>query len=210
MTVMDSALIDEAIELVEKANANLEVELLDRATARRLLAAYARARRVVDFRIADLSRKLDDAAELARVTGTPTGTAKAVTSIATVLATSTELSAALQHGDISLDQAAEIAAAEEAAPGAAAELVAIAQNKSFHVLRDRARKTRLEAEQHRDLGARQRAARHARSHCDGLGMVHVHLAWEPHVGTPIPRCWSCHQAKTARDRKAGRLKPPDP
>jgi hypothetical protein len=25
-----------------------------------------------------------------------------------------------------------------------------------------------------------------------------------------PRCWRCHQAKTARDRKAGRLKPPDP
>jgi 5-methylcytosine-specific restriction endonuclease McrA len=24
-----------------------------------------------------------------------------------------------------------------------------------------------------------------------------------------PRCWSCHQAKTARDRKAGKLRPPD-
>jgi HNH endonuclease len=25
-----------------------------------------------------------------------------------------------------------------------------------------------------------------------------------------PRCWGCHQAKTARDRKAGKLKPPEP
>jgi 5-methylcytosine-specific restriction endonuclease McrA len=25
-----------------------------------------------------------------------------------------------------------------------------------------------------------------------------------------PRCWSCHRAKTDRDRKAGRLKPDDP
>jgi hypothetical protein len=25
-----------------------------------------------------------------------------------------------------------------------------------------------------------------------------------------PRCWRCHRAKTARDRKVGRLKPPDP
>jgi hypothetical protein len=25
-----------------------------------------------------------------------------------------------------------------------------------------------------------------------------------------PRCWRCHQHKTARDRKAGRLKPPEP
>ncbi len=25
-----------------------------------------------------------------------------------------------------------------------------------------------------------------------------------------PRCWSCHQAKTKRDRRAGRFKPPEP
>ncbi|MFP5353344.1 MAG: HNH endonuclease, partial [Actinomycetota bacterium] len=40
---------------------------------------------------------------------------------------------------------------------------------------------------------------------------------EPHVsGGPAsdpnlkPRCWPCHQAKTALDRKAGKLKPPEP
>ena len=39
---------------------------------------------------------------------------------------------------------------------------------------------------------------------------------EPHVAhgpastdNLQPLCWSCHQAKTARDRKAGRLRPPD-
>ena len=25
-----------------------------------------------------------------------------------------------------------------------------------------------------------------------------------------PRCWPCHQTKTARDRKTGKLKPPEP
>jgi 5-methylcytosine-specific restriction endonuclease McrA len=25
-----------------------------------------------------------------------------------------------------------------------------------------------------------------------------------------PRCWRCHQAKTARDRNVGRLQPPEP
>jgi 5-methylcytosine-specific restriction endonuclease McrA len=25
-----------------------------------------------------------------------------------------------------------------------------------------------------------------------------------------PRCWSCHRAKTERDRKAGKLTPPEP
>ena len=39
---------------------------------------------------------------------------------------------------------------------------------------------------------------------------------EPHVarggtsnGNLKPKCWSCHQAKTARDRRNGKLKPPD-
>ena len=134
---MDSALIDQAIELLDKANADLRPELLPAQVARRLLASYARARRRVDFGIAALSRKVDDAAELARVKGTSMGTAKAVASTATVLATSTELSAALQHGDISLDQAAEIASAEQSAPGAAAELVGVAQTEAFHVLKHR-------------------------------------------------------------------------
>jgi 5-methylcytosine-specific restriction endonuclease McrA len=29
-------------------------------------------------------------------------------------------------------------------------------------------------------------------------------------GNLKPRCWSCHQAKTERDRKAGKLTPPEP
>ena len=52
------------------------------------------------------------------------------------------------------------------------------------MLRDKARRVRLEAEQHQGLGARQHAARSARSYPDELGLVHIHLALEPHVGTP--------------------------
>jgi hypothetical protein len=54
-----------------------------------------------------------------------------------------------------------------------------------HVLRGKARKVVLETEQHRGLGSRQHDARSARSYSDELGMVHLHVAWEPHVGTPI-------------------------
>ncbi|MDQ4028844.1 MAG: hypothetical protein M3214_12485, partial [Actinomycetota bacterium] len=114
---MDSALIDQAIELLEKANADLEPELLRAPVARRLLTSYARARRLVDFGIAAISRKVDDAAEVAQATGTSMGRAKAVVETGKTMSHSDELSAALQHGDISLDQAAEIAAAEESAPG---------------------------------------------------------------------------------------------
>ncbi|MFN2389073.1 MAG: hypothetical protein ABR575_05635 [Actinomycetota bacterium] len=48
MTTMNVALIDEAIELIEKANADLEPELLTRPDARRLLDSYVRARRLID------------------------------------------------------------------------------------------------------------------------------------------------------------------
>jgi hypothetical protein len=104
-------------------------------------------------------------------------------------------------GYISLDQAGEIAAAEASAPGVAAELVDVAQKEAFHVLKDEARKARLEAEQHRDLGARQCAARCARSHFDDLGMVHIHLALEPHVGTPIVARAEAEAARLARSAR---------
>jgi 5-methylcytosine-specific restriction endonuclease McrA len=205
---MGTELIDHAIELVENANADLEVELLDRDSARRLLAAYARARTLVDYGIAALSRKLDDASELSRVTGTSMGTAKAVVSTGKVLATSDDLNAALRHGDISLDQASEIAKAEQCAPGAAAQLIAVAQKERFHVLRDSARRARLEVEQHRDLARRQRDARYARSYSDELGLVHIHLALEPHVGTPIVARAEAESQRLSRTARAQNIQEP--
>ena len=206
---MESALVDQAIELLDKANAELEPELLPAAEARRLLACYARARRLVDFAIAGLSRKLDDASEVARATGTSMGQAKAVVATGQVLAESEELSAALQQGAISLDQANEIAAAEQSCPGAAHELVAVAKKEAFHVLKDKARTTKLEAERDRDLCARQRAARRTRSYADELGMVCIDLTLEPHVGTrswlgPRPRrpAWQRQRAMEHNSRSS--------
>jgi hypothetical protein len=182
---MEVAHLDEAVEMLEKFNANLEPELLSVADARRVLKVYARAQKLVAFGIAALGRRIDDATEVARMTGTSVGKAKDTVATGKVLASSDDLGDALRHGDISLDQAAEIARAEESSPGSAKGLLAVAQEKSFHVLRDKARQVKLEAEQHRGLAQRQREARYARSHTDELGIVHLHLAWEPHVGTPI-------------------------
>jgi hypothetical protein len=205
---MDSALIDQAIALLDKANADLQPELLPTPVARRLLASYARARRRVDFGIAALARKLDDAAEVARATGTSMGRAKAVVETAKTMSLSDDLATAMRHGDISLDQAGEIAAAEASAPGAAAELVAVAQTESFLALKNRARKTKLEAEQHRDLVRRQHDARCARSYSDDLGMIHIHLALEPHVGTPIVARAEAEAARHARTAKAQQRQEP--
>ena len=73
---MDVTSVDEAIELLEKANADLEPELLSVPEAKERLKAYVRAQRLAAFGVAALSRKLDDVAELARVTGTSLGRAK--------------------------------------------------------------------------------------------------------------------------------------
>jgi 5-methylcytosine-specific restriction endonuclease McrA len=61
---------------------------------------------------------------------------------------------------------------------------------------------KLEAEQHRDLARRQRDARSARSYSDEVGMVHVHLAWEPHVGTPIVARAEAEAARLGRKAKS--------
>jgi hypothetical protein len=62
------------LELLEKANAGLEPELLGSSEARELLESYVRAQRLASFGVTALSRKLDDAYEFTRVTGTSIGT----------------------------------------------------------------------------------------------------------------------------------------
>ena len=111
--------ITAAIEALERANAQLEPELMTAEHARELMAAYARAEKLVSFGIATLARKLTDTSELARATGSSMGKAKKVVATGRVMAVSDELSSAFQQGDISLDQATEIASAEESAPGCA-------------------------------------------------------------------------------------------
>ncbi len=205
---MTTAVLDEALELLEKANANLEPELLAAEAARDLMGRYVKAQRLIDFGIASLTRKVDNASEFARMTGTSVGKANAIVSTGKVLSSSPDLSTAFRTGAISIDQAAEIASAEESAPGAAAELVAVAQEHSFLVLKDKARKTKLEAEQHRDLALRQRLARSARSHRDEIGMVHIHLTLEPHMGTRLVNRAEAEANRLRREAKAaGREEP---
>ena len=185
ITSMEVSHLDEAIELLEKANADLEPELMTVTQAKERLATYARAQRLVAYGVAALARRVDDAGEVARATGTSMGRAKDTVATGKVMSDSGVLGEALKGGEVSLEQATEIARAEASAPGSAEELVSVAKEGSFHVLRDKALKTKLEAEQHRDLAGRQRAARSAGNHTDPLGMIDIHLRFEPHVGVPI-------------------------
>lgn len=205
---MEADYIEGVVELLEKANADLEPELLSVPAAREWLRAYVKAQRLVAFGVAALARKLDDASGFARVTGTSLGKAKETIATGKALDDSGPLNEAFKHGEISLDQASEIARAEGSAPGAATELVAVAQAESFHVFKEKARKVALEAEQRRGLAARQHDKRGARSYPDELGMVHVHLALEPHVGTPIVARAEAEAQRLARAARASGTQEP--
>jgi hypothetical protein len=193
--------IAEAVTWLEKANADLEPELLSAGDTCNQLALYARAEKLAAYGKTVLATKLDDPAAVARATGVSMGKAKATVDTGTALGDADEVRDAFKGGDISLDQAGEIARAEQARPGSAAELLAVAQDEAFHVLKEKARKVVLEAEQHSGLAARQHAARSDRSHSDGLGMVHFHVAWEPHIGTPIVNRAEAEAARLYRTAK---------
>jgi hypothetical protein len=193
--------LDRAIELLEKANANLDPDLMGAADARRTLKRFAQAEKLVAFGVASLARRIDDAEQVARATGTSAGKARVVVETGKVMASSDDLSFAMQQGKVSLDQANEIASAERSAPGVARDLLKVAKTESLQVLKDRSRKAKLEAEQHRGLADRQHAARSARSYADELGMVHIHLQLEPHVGTPIVGRAEAEAQRLARQAK---------
>jgi hypothetical protein len=94
---MEFGHVDEAVALLEEANANLEPELLSAPVARKLIDAYARAEKLAAFGVAALARKLDDASEIARVTGTSVGRAKEKGATGKVLSDSAPLEDALKH-----------------------------------------------------------------------------------------------------------------
>jgi HNH endonuclease len=205
---MKFELVDEAIELLEKANADLEPELIASGDARELMKAYARVEKLGAYGVAALARKVDDAAVVAQATGWSAGKAKTVVETGKVLASCDELSTAMQTGKVSLDQATEIASAEQSAPGVAKELLKVAQKESFNVLREESRRRKLEAEQHNDLAGRQREARSARSYTDALGMGTIHLSLEPHVYAPIVARAEAEAERMAKaDKKNGNKEP---
>ena len=177
--------IKEAVTWLEKANADLEPELLSAHAAREQLALYARAEKLTAYGTTVLARRLDNASEVARTTGVSVGRAKAAVDTGKALADADEVRAAFKGGDISLDQATEIARAEQSCPGSSTELLKVAHEESFQALREKSRKVVLEAEQHRGLASRQHEARRARSYKDELGMISINLLLEPHVGVPL-------------------------
>ncbi|MDX1690648.1 MAG: HNH endonuclease signature motif containing protein [Acidimicrobiia bacterium] len=203
---MEERLLEEAIGLVERANAGVTGGLRrDPAELRRLRAWTARRERLASDATASVSARLGDATEVARTRGTSVGAARKVIDTGRHLRREPRLAEAAESGAISLDQAAEIASAATVAPEALDDLVETARGASFRTLRDRARTIRLQSRAPESLAARQRRARRLRHWIGDDGMVRLDAALEPHVGAAV-----VSRIRTEADRTARTTTDPEP
>jgi hypothetical protein len=116
VTPMEFSSMDEAIRQIEKSNIDFEPEVLDAHAARELMSRYARAKKLVSYGETMLAAKLDDAEVVARTTGVSIGKAKAAVDTGNSLKGADEVRDAFRSGEISVDQATEIAMAENCSP----------------------------------------------------------------------------------------------
>ncbi|HVL64002.1 MAG TPA: hypothetical protein VM573_02405, partial [Actinomycetota bacterium] len=161
---MDVGLLKQAISLLRRCNASLEPKRMEASFPRECLALYGEVEKLGAYGTAALSRKVGDVERVARATGTSIGKARAAVETGRALRDAPQVEQAFRKGRVSLDQAAEIARAEQVAPGSASELLQVAEKESFQVLRQKARSTALEACRGDELALRQRRARRAVSH----------------------------------------------
>jgi hypothetical protein len=138
---------------------------------------------------------------LARISGTSGGQARHMLDTAAALRDCLETKEAVEAGELSLAQGAEIARTEATCPGTESELVGLAKSSGLGVLKDKARSRRLKATDVEELHRRQTAAREVRHWIDGQGMVRLAGALPPAVGVPIVNRL---EAETDRIRKAAR------
>ena len=202
------AVLDEAIELLEKANTGLEPELVAVPVARGLLERYARIEKLAAYGTTVLSDRVDDDREVAKRTGTSLGKTRRARQTAKRARKTPALDDAMRSGNVSRDQAEVIAEAEESAPGSAEDLLALARRASFQRLRDEARRRMLEAEARKHLHERQHQARYGRFSTRDLGMIRIEAELEPHLGAPLVNRWEAEARRLAdAARKEGRTEP---
>ncbi|MEX2419789.1 MAG: hypothetical protein WD652_05350, partial [Acidimicrobiia bacterium] len=107
-----NALIDQAIECLEKLNAGLSPNLYAPREAQALHRRYAHVGKLSTFGELALADRVGDPAELARVSGTSIGTARKALDTGRQMAKNPPLAEALRRAELSFDQAYEIAKTE--------------------------------------------------------------------------------------------------
>ena len=127
-----------------------------------------------------LAAKLGDAAVVARTTGVSLGKAKAEVGTGNSLKSANEVRGAFKSGELSLDQAAEIATAENAPQAIDRALEA----GPGGVLPDAQREVEKARPRGRAAPGPGRAPAPG-SYRDELGMISINLLLEAHVGAPL-------------------------
>ena len=158
------------------------VESLARAEKACAAARVRAASRAAEAGAHRCSGYLDATEWLARVSGTTAHQAERDLTTAHRLEALPATTAAVSNGELSLDQAEEIARTVGACPGAEPDMLVTARRQSLRALRDTGRDTRLHAIAPEELAAEQSRARGHRHWRDGLGMVRGSYALEPHLG----------------------------
>lgn len=180
-----NSLIDQAIDCLEKLNAELSPDLYAPWEAQSLHRRYAHVGKLSAFGELSLADRIGDPTELARVSGTSIGTARKALDASRQMAKTPPLAEALRRAELSFDQAYEIAKTESIAPGSTGILLDIARNGAFHVLKDEARRIRLEAKAGPGLAELQHESRHLHHRVTDNGMIRLEGEFEPHIGVPI-------------------------
>ena len=189
---MEVGLLAEAADLVGRAN-----RLVERAArggtkghqpgeVRALVAAYGRLVKLASAGGATAARQMGDPATFARAAGTSLTKARQAVKTATEASVTPEVAAAFGAGELSVEQASEITKTESASPGSAPKLLErVRGGAPLHVLREDARRLRLEAQDPHDLARRQHESRYLRHGVTDTGMVRLEAELQPHVGAPL-------------------------
>ena len=206
---MEIGLLREAADLVGRAN-----ELVERAgrrggegsppgAMRRLVAAYGTLVKLGSAGGASAARLLGDPGTLARATGTSMGKAREAIKTARQAERTPALAEALRAGELSLDQATEITKTESAVPGSTGRLLGrVRGGAPFHVLRENARRLRLEAQDPQNLARQQHEARYLRHGVTDMGTIRFEAELEPHVGMPLLSRLQAEAKRLSRKAKA--------
>ncbi|MEX1208359.1 MAG: HNH endonuclease signature motif containing protein [Acidimicrobiia bacterium] len=196
---MERHFLAEAVGFLHKANDALNPNRCDDAEARALLARYAEAKKLASFGEAALAARLADPGHVARVTGTSVRRARETLETAEQAEKTPELGQAMRAGEVSLEQAAEIAKTERVAPGSAGALLERARGGApLQVLRDEGRRRRLEVQPSEGLAGRQREARFLSHGITDDGMFRLEGEFEPEVGSRLVNRLEAEARRLAR------------
>ncbi|MDP2624024.1 MAG: HNH endonuclease signature motif containing protein [Actinomycetota bacterium] len=196
---MDRHYLAEAVGFARKANQALSPRSCSDAEAREMLGRYAELEKLAAYGKAALAARLKDPGGLARASGTSMGKAREAVRTTAAAEKTPELGEALRAGELSLDQAAEITKTEMVAPGSAGRLLErVRGGAPLHVLKEDARRIRLEAQTRDGLAERQHEARFLHHGVTEAGMVRIEAEFEPHVGTPLVNRLQAQAKRLAR------------